>query len=319
MNYESELERGVNKLFGNTDLVIGVIGGRERWYKSIDGKEEYDGDSLYAKIKDTNYKLIDGVDIDDVGVFWIYQDTFRKVKINSENGVNDGFMIAYAKIRELSGPSHNATDKEIRLNLLVVDAKTKEFKKQEFDYYLLNNFLTMPLLPEVYVNDTTSELKVTAKVVEPHSLSFSTGPKEDFRNYSRSLSKFGISLEQAIFESLDPKRVRDYISSIAPSLGCDYTYEPIFPENNKSVCAIRHMAENGISYGFNTLYLVWNGKDGKMHHREIYNTRLTKDYINIRKIVDDGTSIIIDYGSGGSYSGHPWDKQFRIEKKELDI
>ena len=47
--------------------------------------------------------------------------------------------------------------------------------------------------------------------------------------------------------------VRKLIVSIGPSLGYDYTESPVFPENRKDVCAVRHSAENGGSYGFDTI------------------------------------------------------------------
>ncbi len=96
------------------------------------------------------------------------------------------------------------------------------------------------------------------------------------------------------------------VTMIGPSLGCDFTHEAVFPETRKDVCAVRRMAEDGCSYGFDTIYLVWKDKDGQIHYRELTNSRDTKDYIHINSIKADGDLITVKYGSGGSYSGSPW-------------
>ena len=44
----------------------------------------------------------------------------------------------------------------------------------------------------------------------------------------------------------------------------------------------------------------------RYRHREIANSRHTKDYINIDSVTADGDRITVEYGSGGSYSGTPW-------------
>ena len=107
---------------------------------------------------------------------------------------------------------------------------------------------------------------------------------------------------------LSAKQVVSLIDKIGPSLGCgDYTYPPVFPNNRQDVCVVRRMTENGFSYGFDTIYLVWIDDDGSIHHREIANSRDTKDYIHIRSITADGDTITVEYGSGGSYSGTPWE------------
>ncbi len=103
-----------------------------------------------------------------------------------------------------------------------------------------------------------------------------------------------------------PEEARNYISKIAPMLGCDFTYAPSFPEGRQDVCVVSHAAEDGTSYGFDTLYLVWKMQDGKIQHREIANSRTTKEYIGIRSIKVEGDKVTVEYGGSGVYSGSPW-------------
>ena len=119
--------------------------------------------------------------------------------------------------------------------------------------------------------------------------------------------------EQAMTE-LTAKEAMALIDRVGPSLGCgDFTYGPVFPEGRTDVCAVRRMAENGRDYGFDTIYLVWKEPDGSLKHKEIKNSRSTKDYINIDSVVvgEDG-GVSVKFGSGGSYSGVPWSESMKI-------
>lgn len=112
---------------------------------------------------------------------------------------------------------------------------------------------------------------------------------------------------------LTAREVKVLIDRVGPSLGSDLTYKPVFPEGRTDVCAVRRMAENGHSYGFDTIYLVWKELDGSVKHEEIKNSRSTKDYINIDSVVvmEDG-SVSVKFGSGGSYSGVPWSESMKV-------
>jgi hypothetical protein len=96
------------------------------------------------------------------------------------------------------------------------------------------------------------------------------------------------------------------VTRIGPSLGYDMTYAAQFPQGRSDVCVVRRLAENGSSFGYDTIYLVWKDKDGMVRHREIINSRASKDYINIDAVQVEGDAIAVEYGSGGSYSGSPW-------------
>lgn len=113
---------------------------------------------------------------------------------------------------------------------------------------------------------------------------------------------------------LTVEEAKALIDRVGTSLGCgDFTYGPVFPEGRTDVCAVRRMAENGRDYGFDTIYLVWKEPDGSLKHKEIKNSRSTKDYINIDSVVvgEDG-SVSVKFGSGGSYSGVPWSESMKV-------
>jgi hypothetical protein len=106
--------------------------------------------------------------------------------------------------------------------------------------------------------------------------------------------------------NLTVNEIRSLVDKIGPSLGYDMTYKPVFPEGRKDVAVVKRLAENGSTYGFDTIYLVWKDKDGKIHHREIANSRETKDYIHIESVTVNGNEVTVKFGSGGSYSGTAW-------------
>ena len=110
--------------------------------------------------------------------------------------------------------------------------------------------------------------------------------------------------------ALKSEEAKVLVSRIGPSLGCgDYTYAPSFPVDRDDVCAVRRMAEDGSDYGFDTIYLVWKDKDGKLRHKELANSRGTKDYIHIREVTVEDNVVTVKYGSGGVYSGSHWDDE----------
>lgn len=112
---------------------------------------------------------------------------------------------------------------------------------------------------------------------------------------------------------LTAQEAKSLVSRIGPHLGYDYTYDPVFPEGRSDVCAVRHMAENGSTYGFDTIYLVWKEPNGTIHYKEIANSRATKDYIHIGSVVVNGDgSVSVKFGSGGSYSGVPWSNSMKV-------
>ena len=125
--------------------------------------------------------------------------------------------------------------------------------------------------------------------------------------------------EKIKMEELKPDKVKSLIGKVGPSLGYDYTSGPVFPESRKDVCAVVRTAEDGSTYGFDTAYLVWANLKGQLNHEELINTRSSKDYIHIDEIKEDENDIVLKLGSGGSYSGSRWDRQFNISKVKLGL
>jgi hypothetical protein len=115
-------------------------------------------------------------------------------------------------------------------------------------------------------------------------------------------------MELEMTHVLTSDEAREFVTRLGPSLGCgDYTYGPVFPEGRSDVCVVRHMAENGNDYGFDTLSLVWKDEAGTIRYRAFANTRDTKDYLNISEVSAEGDVVTVKYGSGGSFSGKAWE------------
>lgn len=114
-------------------------------------------------------------------------------------------------------------------------------------------------------------------------------------------------------QELTPQEAKSLIERVGPKLGYDFTSQPVFPEGRKDVCVVKHTAENGSDYGYDVVYLVWKTPDGQVKHAEVANSRATKDYVHLRSVkVNDDGSVSVDFGSGGSYSGVPWDETMKV-------
>jgi len=114
-------------------------------------------------------------------------------------------------------------------------------------------------------------------------------------------------LEKEEKMELTAQEAREYVNRIGPRLGYDYTYTPIFPEGRKDVAVVVHSAEDGSSYGYDVVYLVWKEADGTIRHKEIANSRATKNYIHIKSITVEGDKVTVKFSSGDTYSGKLWE------------
>lgn len=111
---------------------------------------------------------------------------------------------------------------------------------------------------------------------------------------------------------LTEAEVRQLADRLGPHIDAryDHTYGPVFPEGRSDVCAVKRLAEDGSSYGFDTLYLVSKRADGSIAHQKIADSRASKDYLHIDSIIVQDQSVTVKYSTGGSFGGKPWQKEF---------
>lgn len=114
--------------------------------------------------------------------------------------------------------------------------------------------------------------------------------------------------------------VKRLIDQVGPHIDAryDHTYAPDFPIGRGDVCAVNRMVENGNDYGYNVLYLVWEA-GGQLQYRKITDTSATKDYLAVDSIREEKGDVVVEYGSGGSFSGEAWSREFRVKKSELGL
>ncbi len=96
------------------------------------------------------------------------------------------------------------------------------------------------------------------------------------------------------------EQAANLIKRIGPSLGYDSLREMKRLEN-KDLTAIVYSTENGSTYGYDTLYVVWVDKNKELKHQEIANTRGTRGYIFIDNLLEDEEQIKIK-ARGKEYS-----------------
>jgi len=120
-------------------------------------------------------------------------------------------------------------------------------------------------------------------------------------------------------QKLFAEEAKKLIDREGPSLGCDHTYPPVLLNTRSDICVVRRLTEDGYSYGFDTIYLVWRDKNGKLKYRELINSRSTKDYIHIEDVREEENKVIVEVFSGGSYSGSAWSRRIEIPLAELDL
>ena len=119
---------------------------------------------------------------------------------------------------------------------------------------------------------------------------------------------------------MNADQVKQLIDRVGPHIDAryDYTYGPQFPEGRSDVCVVKRLTEYGSSYGYDTLYLVWE-IDGKPQYQIIDDTQSSKDYLHIESIREEDDSIVVGYRNGGSFSGRPGSIIRRFKKQQLGL
>ena len=112
------------------------------------------------------------------------------------------------------------------------------------------------------------------------------------------------------------------IDLVGPHIGCgDLTFPPVFPEGRTDVCAVRRMAENGSSKGYDTIYVVWREPDGFLRALNIADSKGSTHYIPIGSVdMTEDCEVSVKFKHGGGYCGAPWsvDEKPLIERETRD-
>ncbi len=119
-------------------------------------------------------------------------------------------------------------------------------------------------------------------------------------------------------EKFSKEEVINFINRTAPKLGCgDFTYSPSFPEGHDDICLVTRAVENGYSYGYSIIYLVWKNLKGEMQKYELADTRSTKDNLYYKNLRVEGSNIKFDLEVSGTYSGNPSKKVVSFDISKL--
>ena len=113
--------------------------------------------------------------------------------------------------------------------------------------------------------------------------------------------------------NLTEQEIVDLMKKIGERLGYDHTSAPIFAEGREDVAVAKHTTEDGSSYGYDSVYVMWKNTDGSICYQKILDTKISKDYLHIEEIphVED-TELVATISSGGSFSGIPFKKTVRV-------
>jgi hypothetical protein len=103
------------------------------------------------------------------------------------------------------------------------------------------------------------------------------------------------------------EQARNLVKRMGPKLGYDYMRgtERLEGEN---IAALVWGAENGSTYGYDTVYLVWKDKSGQLRHRTLTDSRSSKDYLSA-DIKTEGSDILVDVKG----------RKFRISREDLNL
>lgn len=89
------------------------------------------------------------------------------------------------------------------------------------------------------------------------------------------------------------EQAKNLVKRIGDKLGYDYLSD--FKKlKNKNVAVAVWATENGSTYGYDTVYLVWKDKNGKINYEELTNSKIDKAYLIINELKEEGDKIIIE-------------------------
>ncbi len=123
-----------------------------------------------------------------------------------------------------------------------------------------------------------------------------------------SQTKVKITLDGRIEEPEDfIEQAKNLVKRVGPKLGYDYLRETVRLEG-EDIAALVWGAENGSTYGYDTVYLVWKDNSGQIRNRILTDSRSSKDYLNATIKAEDN-KIVVDVKGN----------KFKIDKKDLDL
>ena len=123
-----------------------------------------------------------------------------------------------------------------------------------------------------------------------------------------------------MLQNFSDSEAKSFVDATAPRLGCgDFTYNPSFPEGRNDVCLVSRAVEDGYSYGYSIVYLVWKSKDN-MRKEELADTRETKDYLNYSDLKVENNILSFNLNNGsGAYSGKTKSGVIRVDLNKLQV
>ena len=113
-------------------------------------------------------------------------------------------------------------------------------------------------------------------------------------------------------KSISSEEATKYINQIGARLGCDFTYSPSFVEGNDTVCLVTRAVEDGHSYGYSVVYVVWKNDSG-VQAREVQNTKSSKDNLYYKDLKIEDGKLKFNLQVSGTYSGRPSQRDVEID------
>lgn len=118
---------------------------------------------------------------------------------------------------------------------------------------------------------------------------------------------------------LTAREAKDYIARVGERLGYDHAAEPIFPEGRDDVAVVKHTTEDGSSYGFDAIYVVWRDPAGEIRHLDLIDSRASRDYIHVEAVRIEEGNLIVCVKSGGTMSSAAWEEKIAVPLANLHL
>ncbi len=129
---------------------------------------------------------------------------------------------------------------------------------------------------------------------------------------SLSQIKVKITLDGKIQEPEDfIEQAKNLVMTIGPKLGFDYMRVAKRLEG-ENVAAMIWATENGSTYGYETVYLVWKDKSGQLRYRILRDSKRSRESLEASINTEENNILVNVEEDKSTY-------RFRVSKKELDL